>query len=216
MRKNAILILSIFFTITVFSQRLEYGTGLQLTNIKGKSLVFPLNPQYNNDTTYLDSDSRLFAILFGGGIHLPIYNITDEMNLGIQANIIIGALGGKSHNGLNGPGLSFYIPAYLTYNFGAGSSIDSDLPIGFGFGIGYQYSLYAFSTTSSTNDNGIYSYHKPTLMLQITDLWSFDNLLIRFETQLGGKQYIEKEYKGLSYGYDFIHSTFSLIIYTNK
>jgi len=216
MKRITLLTFGILISILGFSQRWEYGTGLQYVNLEGTSIAAA---RYNNTDTLVivDADSKLFIVLLGGGINIPIYSFTDEMNIGIQANATLGVVGSKTHNAPGGPGLNLNGAGYLTYNYGAGSSFDSEKDFGFGIGIGYKYSLFLLDKANNFGeDNGVYSYSKPSLMIQFSDLWLYDNLIVRFETQLGGNKYIGKEFKEIPYGYSFTQSTLSIIIYINN
>lgn len=215
--KISIILFLLFLSVSSFAQRFEYGVGLQYLRLEGKSIVekFTLSGP-NIDTVYTrDAFSNLAFFTVGLGGDVPIYKITDEMNISIQANINVGFLVfSHSQYALSQPGVNFYAPAYLTYNWGSASSRSSSKLFGVALGLGYQFSGYLLDKAAPYgDDSGVYHYAAPSILVEVSDFGLFDNVILRFETQLGGSYLIEKEYKNVPYGYSFYQSTLSFIIY---
>jgi len=214
--KKIILLILLLLTLFGYSQRWEMATGVHYVNTEGQSITFR---RVNNYLEYklIDADAKLFCIFFGGGLNLPIYSFSDEMNIGIQANALVSTVASASNDGLSGPGFNFNTSGYLAYNYGAASSYETEMPIGFGFGLGYQYSFYMIDNLHEPGDNGgLYSYATPTFMAQVSNLWLFSNLIIRYEVQLGGNRYLKNDVNGHEFGYNFMQQTISIIVYTNR
>jgi hypothetical protein len=212
--------LFLFFLLSSFnthSQNWERGSGVGYIKYGGSALFGT-----NTNSPELKETIGIGPFLSAQfGAYLPIKSFTQNFTLGANIGVKFDYTWGSTGQYTPQQGILLHSPNYLTLRLGAGSNKNNTSKIGIGAGIGYRYSFLILGVRDDNPDDGTYKYGSANFLIELIFDYGrrslFNNVLLRFETQvLKHKTTNRLESHNLTYGYEFSHSSISLIIFTNS
>lgn len=214
-------ILLLFFLLISFlsthSQNWERGSGVGYIKYGGSALfgTHTSSPEVKETIGIGPFLSTQF------GAYLPIKSFTQNFTLGAKIGLKFDYTWGSTGQFTPQEGILLNTPNYLTLRLGAGSNKNNTSKIGIGTGIGYNYSFLTLDVRDDNPDDGSYMYGAANFLLEVIFDYGrrslFNNVLLRFETQIFNHKTTNRlESNNITYGYEFRHSTISLIFFTNS
>jgi hypothetical protein len=149
MKKTLLLLIILGAQFPVFSQYIEFGTGLTFMKMQGDMLSKINNSFYPVDP----SPTYSFNVTASGNIPLKFFK--DEVVAGINPNAALSLFYSS---------IAIDVPVFATMKFGAGSSERSGAILGGGIGVGGQFSFLSTIPNSGLNQNYTTAMVMPVLM----------------------------------------------------